>query len=121
MQSKKELKPKQIKAIAMMVYEGKSQKEAADELKLHYNTITNWKKDPDFIEALNKEVRKGLDSASAQALKTMVGLLTCRSDIVKFNAAKDILDRTGFKPTDKQEIDLTQQVVIVDDMPDEDD
>lgn len=114
------LKPKQMKAIALMVYEDKTQKEVSQLLKVHENTISNWKKDKAFLEALDKEVKNRLASTSVLALRTMVGLLTCKSDIVKFNAAKDLLDRTGFKPVDKQEIDLAQQVVIVDDMGDDD-
>lgn len=31
----------------------RTQREIAEEIGVHYNTITNWKKDPDFLEALD--------------------------------------------------------------------
>ena len=46
----------------------------------------------------------------------MEQLLTAKSELVRFNAASDILDRTGHKPTEKQEVAHEGLVQLVDDI-----
>ncbi|MFF7217921.1 phBC6A51 family helix-turn-helix protein [Mammaliicoccus sciuri] len=98
------MKPKQLKAVNMMVEGQYSQKQIAEKLKVTEQTIVAWKKKPEFKEELINAERKLLKGLTVKAIKTMEKLLTAKSELVRYNAASDILDRTGHKPTDKQEI-----------------
>lgn len=103
--SNKKLSRNQIKAIELLAFEGITQKEVATRLEIHENTITNWKKDSLFMEELDKANRQSINTASSKALGVMLGLLSAKSEMVRFNAAKDILDRAGYKPSDKIELE----------------
>lgn len=99
------LNAKQQKAVKLMFEGDLTQKQIAEELKVTEQTITNWKKREDFNDALLDYERKYLKGLSSKAIKTMEKLLDAKSELVRYNAASDILDRTGHKPVDKQEID----------------
>ena len=45
-------------------------------------------------------MRVCVQTLAPKAVRTMENLLQSESDNVRFSAAKDILDRTGFKPSD---------------------
>jgi hypothetical protein len=45
-----------------------------------------------------------LDENVHKAMATLVGLLDCDDPNARYKAAKDILDRAGFKPTDRVEV-----------------
>ena len=77
-------------------------------------------KDENFTSAYDDYVKVIMSKSSGKALKTMLNLLNAKSEMVRFNAAKDILDRGGFMPTNKQEIDI-KSVTFVDDVPLDDD
>lgn len=98
------LSKKQINCLGMLVSADMTQRQIAEELKVTEQTICAWKKNPEFIEGYNNLMRSTVRSVSAKALKTMVKLLDADSEQVRLNAAKDILDRAGFKPEDKVEI-----------------
>jgi hypothetical protein len=51
----------------------------------------------------------------------MEELLTAKSELVRFNAAKDILDRTGHKPVEVSEMSVTEVPTFIDDIGSEDD
>jgi len=104
------------KGIKLMVRTNMTQREIADELKVNENTVSQWKKDKDFDEIRQQEERSFLGDLAAEALRTMKGLLKAKSELVRYNAASDILDRTGYKPTDKQEVDINGAVQFVDDI-----
>lgn len=98
-----------------------SQKEIADQIKVSENTITNWKKTDKYKESrerINKEIFGDL---AIEATKTMRSLLKAKSEMVRFTAAKDLLDRAGFTPTTKQEISASIQPVFIDDITGDDD
>ncbi|MCH1594340.1 DNA-binding protein, partial [Staphylococcus epidermidis] len=57
-----------------------------------------------------------LSEKTPQALLTMTSLLNARSELVRFQAAKDILDRSGYTPVDKQQIETTAMVHFDDDI-----
>lgn len=98
------LKPKQKKCIEMLVCGAYSQAQIARELKISEQTICNWKKDSEFAKELQEQMRICVQTLAPKAIKTMESLLNSDSDNVRFSAAKDILDRTGFKPQEKIEI-----------------
>ena len=108
------LSKKAKKAAALMVTTNLTQREIAEKLDLNESTVSRWKNDDEFKTYKQEVERDYLASLSAPAIRTLGDLLTARSGFVRFQAAKDILDRTGYKPIDKQEIDLASQVVFVD-------
>lgn len=59
-------------------------------------------------EAIDKELRQEFLFDAIKAREIMYEVMTSKetSPRDKLSAAKDFLDRAGFKPTDKQEIDI---------------
>ncbi len=104
-----------IKAVRLMVRTKMSQKEIAKELDIAEATISKWKNRDDFDDVRQKEERLYLGEMAAPALRTMRELLNAKSELVRYNAASDILDRTGYKPVDKKEIEHSGSVVFDDD------
>ena len=104
------------KGIVLMVRTSLTQREIAKELKVNENTVSQWKKDKEFDELRQHEERAFLGDLAAEALRTMKGLLNAKSELVRYNAASDILDRTGYKATDKQELDINGAVQFIDDI-----
>lgn len=102
-----------------MVRTNMSQKEIAKEIGITEATISKWKHREDFDEVRLKEERLYLGDLAAPALRTMKELLNAKSELVRFNAAHDILDRTGFKPIDRQQLEITTPQFI-EDVPDDD-
>lgn len=103
------LKGKQKECLALMLAGEFTQKEIAKKIGVTEQTIVNWKKKKEFEEEFNKALHKKINLTAAKAFKTEVALLDMAdSDSVRLNAAKDILDRAGFKP--KDEIELTKPV-----------
>lgn len=101
------LKPKQRKCIEMMISGAMSQAEIARELKVTEQTICNWKKDETFASELEKANRLVIYSLVPKAINKIAALLNAESEQVQLAAAKDILDRTGFKAQDKIQLDGT--------------
>lgn len=95
---------KQTKAIILMVTTEKKQKEIAKEIGVNETTISRWKKQEDFNKAKKDYEREYLSSLSAKALRTLAELLDSNTDYVRLAAAKDVLDRTGYKPTESIEV-----------------
>ena len=91
----------------MLVCGSYTQAQIARELKISEQTICNWKKDEEFSSECSKHLRISLKTLVPKAVKTMEDLLESESDNVRFSAAKDILDRTGFKPSDNINVNGT--------------
>ena len=91
-------------------------KDIAEQINTSNVTISRWKNKADFMRGFKAYQAHHLESAIPKALRTMVSLLDARSELVKFNAAKDILDRTGYNPVEKQEIEHSGLVSFHDDI-----
>ena len=103
------LKTKQKKCLEMLIKGDMKQSEIARQLKITPQTISNWKKDEEFADELKKGLKLSIQSLAPKAIKTMGDLLESDSDNVRYSAAKDILDRTGFKPDDNTpKVDTTE-------------
>lgn len=109
------LNPKQKKCIELMVAGDRKQKEIATILHVTEATICNWKKNKEFIDEYISSLKDSMKDVAAKAFNTEVTLLKARSEMVRLMAAKDILDRAGFKPDSNVSIDL-EPVVIVNDL-----
>ena len=70
---------KQIKCINLMINTNKTQKQIAKEIEVSEKTICEWKKQKEFKEEIDKNIKENFSSL----------------------AVKDILDRAGYKPTEK--------------------
>ena len=115
----KELKT-QHRNIIQMVFSGFSNNEIAARLEMSHVTVSQIIRSPlgqAYLGGLNDkaqedtlDVRKKLTSLNKDALKTFERILDPRQKAphsVQATVAKDILDRNGYKPPDRLNIDLT--------------
>lgn len=110
---------KQKRAIELMFEGNLSQLVISEQLKIHPTTLSRWKRNPDFIEAMRVFTDSVISRSTPKAMATMLKLLDARSELVRFNASKDLLDRAGFMPTVKQDVNATvNPVQINDNVPD---
>ncbi len=109
---------KQKRAIELMFEGNLSQTQISTELKIHPTTLSRWKRDEAFVEAMRTFTDGVIARSTPKAMSTMVHLLSAKSELVRYNAAKDLLDRAGFMPTVKQDVTATVgPVQIADDIP----
>jgi len=96
----KGLSPKQSQAILLLL-QGKSVEETANEVKVHFNTIYKWlENDTEFRDALDAmresvfiEALQALQSLAKKAVETLGELLDKNhSDYVRLASAKSILE-----------------------------
>lgn len=106
------LNPKQKKCIGLMVQGEFTQKQIAETIHVSENTISNWKKDEEFMSEYNASLLASINWVAAKAFKTQIKLLTARSEMVRHLVAKDILDRAGYKPEDNIKLSGPIPVVI---------
>lgn len=104
---------KQQKAIKLMFEGDMTQKQIAEELKVTEQTIINWRKKAEFKDELLELERDYLKGLAPKALKTMENLLKAKSELVRYNAASDILDRTSHKPVDVSKVDQTNKNIEI--------
>ena len=99
-----------------MITDNKTQKQIAKEINITEKTICEWKKDKEFQEEIQRQMKENFGSLAIEAQKQLIKLLRSKNDNVKMQAIKDILDRAGYKPVDKTEISGTGIVQLVDDV-----
>lgn len=94
------------KVVRLTVYEGLTQKEATKKIGITEAYFSRWKNDnkSTFEELQTQYHREFMGGLVTPALQTLEKLLKSENDNVRLNAVKDILDRTGHKPIDKQEV-----------------
>ena len=97
------LSAQQYKCIELMVEDEFLQKEIAKIIDVSPETISRWKSDTEFIDEYKNIMKHAFSHIAPKARKKMIKLMDAESEQVQFNAAKDILDRAGFKPTEKVE------------------
>lgn len=97
------LNEKQEKCINLMITTNKKQKQIANEINISEKTICEWKKQKEFKEEIQNSMRENFNLLAIEAQKELKKLLKSKNEYVKMQDIKDILDRSGFKPTDKIE------------------
>ena len=82
--------------------------ELAELLGVHVNTINNWLRKPevkkiitDFQKDEHEVVESNLKALRGKAIETMAELMESPIDGIRYQASKDILDRTGHKSVQK--------------------
>ena len=109
------LSEKQMQCINLMVIENKTQKQIAKELKITEQTICNWKKDKEFKNEIEQNIKENFGSLALDAQKELKKLLKSNNEYIKMQAVKDILDRAGYKPVERREIkDDTEKTKKID-------
>ena len=106
------LSSKQRKCVELMALGDRTQKEIAEQLRITEATICNWKKNEDFQMEYIEFVRRNLSGAVAKAFNVEISLLNARSEMVRLLAAKDVLDRAGFKPEDNVNLNTDMDLHI---------
>lgn len=96
------LNEKQLICIKSLLLEGKTQKEIAKDIKVSEQTICEWKKDNEFKEELHKQMKEYFSVLAVKAQKCLNKLLDSQNEYIQLQAIKDVLDRAGYKPVEKQ-------------------
>lgn len=87
--------PKKQQKTIMLLFSGEmNQGEVADNVGISRTTISAWKQKEIFRQAQDEYNRFMLRDLTSEAIMTMRNLLSARSEMVRFSAAKDILDRS---------------------------
>lgn len=107
------LKPKQVKCLQLMLQGDLTDKEIAEAINITQKTICEWKKNcKEFQDEYNKLMRCSLQYAAPKAFRKQLSLLKSKNDMVAHLAAKDIMDRAGFNPSDKVEFEPDTELSI---------
>lgn len=107
-----ELTKKQQEYIRLKNETNLNEGEIASEIDVNRSTISRWKNNDKFREGFKGYQVEYLSSQVPKALQTMINLLDAKSELVRFQASKDILDRSGYTPIDKQELEVTTPTII---------
>ena len=92
---------KQEKCINLMITTNKTQKQIAKEIEVSEKTICEWKKQKEFKNEIEKNIKENFGSLALEAQKELKKLLKSKNEYVRIQVVKDILDRAGYKPIEK--------------------
>ena len=99
-----------------MLADGISQKQISKTLGVSEQTICKWKKSPEFIDEYKLALWGKIGNAVPGAISTLIFLSTkAKNEATRLSAAKDLLDRLGFKPDENIKVNM-EPVVIVNDL-----
>ena len=76
--------------------------EAAELIGINRNTVTQWKRNPEIAEELDRRLKEKWKDSERLAMETMLKL----AGNGDFKASKYILDSLGYAPTQKVEADV---------------
>lgn len=94
---------------AMLANPSMSYVELAKIVGCNRNTITEWRKMPEFQEEYNRRLKEMWKDGEAIAVNTMINLATEGS----FQASKYILDSMGYAPTQRIEADVSHNNIVI--------
>lgn len=108
------LTPAKMRMIILWLSGQYTQRKIGQIIGVSDNTIRTWLMDPAvqtvIAELQSREfaiIESNLKALSVRALKTMDELLDSNMDNVRFQAARDLLDRSGHKPQQSIKVDKT--------------
>lgn len=84
----------------------------ADEVGASKTVVYNWHRSPCYTDELQARLKEDWKLAAKKAQAKMIELMTSEKQEVALNAAKYVLDSTGYKPTDKIDLDTTASITI---------
>ena len=86
----------------------------AKKIGVAQKTICDWKKNnKEFQDEYDREFRQRMKFAASKAFKKQCALLDSRNDMVAHLAAKDIMDRAGFNPTEKVDVNADLSPIVI--------
>lgn len=106
------LSQKQQKCIFLMISTNMTQKEISKEIQISENSISEWKKDEEFKAEIQRQLKENFGALAIEAQKELNKLLKDKNSQVRIQAVKDILDRAGYKPTEKVEQSGESKLII---------
>lgn len=108
-----ELTNQQLKAINLLVYTDKTQDAIADEVDCNRTTLWEWRtKNKKFMDALNKERSRKLNTLGDVAMKELEAILKDNSDKrTQFQAIKAVLKELNVL-NDTQQIDQNTTITF---------
>ena len=99
------MEARKLKALEILVSgDYRTYEEVADRLKINRRTLYNWRNEEEFSKELDRRIRIVVGGIAPRALKKLDELIDSKNEQVALQAAKDMLDRGGFKAAEK--IDL---------------
>lgn len=106
------LTPRQQELVDTLVSEGGTHEEIAARMDTARSWVTKTLHKPHVQAAILAAIGPQITMGAGQAIATMQALLRSRSDYVKLEAGKDLLDRAGFKPPDRKLVAVKGDVSI---------
>lgn len=107
------LNPKQQRFVHMYLSGQYTIHQIADLLNMSHYTLRNWLRKPDMRKAIDEYqtdedqiVKQMLKATRLKALGKMSELIDCKIEGIAYQAARDVLDRTGHKAVDKKEVNV---------------
>lgn len=113
------LSSKQTKCLELMAEGAYKDKDIAEMCGTTPQTLCNWKKKPEFQKAYTELIQNRIQFSAAKAYLKQLRLLESRQDMVSHLAAKDLLDRAGFKPEDRASLGIDMDLNVSVDYGDE--
>ena len=101
----------QMNCIELKLTTNLTQRQIADKLGINDETVSAYNRDPEYREEIAKRVTEKFSDLSTRAQQRLSSLLDSDSDKVALQAAKLLLDYSGFSPVQKQEI-TSHDIVI---------
>lgn len=99
------MKAKQQKCLELLITGMYKDSEVAEMCGISRKTLWDWKRnDEEFKTEYERLVDNNIKYAAAKAFKKQTELLEAKDEKVAHLAAKDLLDRAGFKQKDKLEL-----------------
>ena len=104
------LKPKQKALIeAIIAYPNATYVDLAEIVGINRNTITQWKRQEEFQQELDKRLKEVWKDSEAIAIDAMINLAKEKN----FQASKYILDSLGYAAPTKIEADISTDINLV--------
>ena len=105
------MRGKKEKALEMLVLgEYNTLGELAKKLKISERTLFNWRQEEEFSKELTRRINIKIGSLAPRALRKMEKLLNSYDEDIVLKSSKDILDRAGYKATDKVNVEADAKV-----------
>lgn len=108
-----QLKPRHQRFVHMWLSGNYKVPQIASILQVSEHTVRSWLKHPRIKSVIQEYQRdeeeivlQNMKAMRMKALDTMYDLMDSEQDAIKYQAAKDILDRNGFKPSQKQDVKI---------------
>ena len=106
------------KVVELMLTTNMNYAQIGAEVGVTKQTIANWNARGELKELREELIRNAFLEYAPRALKTLVDLLSARSEKVRLDAAVQILDRAGFVIPEK--VDFGGAIQFVEDVPQDD-